>query len=149
MPPAFAYDPAYLVLTRAISLEGCMSPSIQRYESKRNDTHHLSLGALAHRWGAHATETGMARLALSDDDAMVRRWFVEQTRAPWLHGHCGPDGEILSLCAPCPIPGCPPPIGCHLNTQPSGGGDMLWPDWRPSGLSWSRVYNYQLSHCID
>jgi acetylornithine deacetylase/succinyl-diaminopimelate desuccinylase-like protein len=62
----------------------------------------------------------MARLALSDDDAMVRRWFVEQTRALGCTITVDQMGNIFSV-RPGLREGPPTAIGSHLDTQPSGG----------------------------
>ncbi|KAJ2997895.1 hypothetical protein NUW58_g510 [Xylaria curta] len=46
-----------------------------------NETlHQTCQWGAAHRYGEGPTQTGMARLSLSDDDARVRRWFAEETQ---------------------------------------------------------------------
>lgn len=94
-------------------------PSINA--ARLNDSiHSTSVWGAAHRWGAHITETGMARLALSDDDAMVRRWFIEQTRALGCTVTVDQMGNIFAV-RPGLREGLPTAIGSHLDTQPSGG----------------------------
>jgi acetylornithine deacetylase/succinyl-diaminopimelate desuccinylase-like protein len=62
----------------------------------------------------------MARLALSDDDARVRRWLVEQTKALGCKVTIDQMGNTFAV-----LPGrhdAPPTaIGSHLDTQPTGG----------------------------
>jgi len=66
-------------------------------------------------------ETGMRRLALSDEDRQVRDWFVAQCRALGCTIEIDQIGNIFAT-----YPGLDPnlaPIamGSHLDTQPSGG----------------------------
>lgn len=86
-----------------------------------NDTIHATCewGA-AHRWGSLATETGMARLALNDDDAKVRRWFVEQTQALGCKITIDQMGNTFAVLSG-RREGPPTAIGSHLDTQPTGG----------------------------
>ncbi|CAG9978670.1 unnamed protein product [Clonostachys byssicola] len=75
----------------------------------------------AHPWGAHETETGMARLALNDDDKRVRHWLIEQAEALSCRVTVDQMGNMFII-----RPGVDnsiPPImmGSHLDTQPTGG----------------------------
>lgn len=82
--------------------------------------HQTSLWGAAHRWGSLDTETGMARLALNDDDAKVRRWFVEQTESLGCKITIDQMGNIFAV-LPGRLQGPPTAIGSHLDTQPTGG----------------------------
>ncbi|KAF8505343.1 hypothetical protein BU17DRAFT_78212 [Hysterangium stoloniferum] len=86
-----------------------------------NEAIHLtSAWGAAHRWGSLDTETGMARLALSDDDATVRRWFVAQTTALGCKVTIDQMGNTFAV-LPGRRDGPPTAIGSHLDTQPTGG----------------------------
>jgi acetylornithine deacetylase/succinyl-diaminopimelate desuccinylase-like protein len=94
-------------------------PSINA--TRLNETiHTTSVWGAAHRWGSLETETGMARLALSDDDAKVRRWFVEQTKALGCTVTIDQMGNTFAVRHGL-RDGPPTAIGSHLDTQPSGG----------------------------
>ncbi|CAK9785201.1 amidase [Cutaneotrichosporon oleaginosum] len=70
-------------------------------------------------WGC-TPDGGMARLALSDADASVRRWFIAETKALGCAVHIDAMGNIFAV-----RPGrydLPPiAVGSHLDTQPTGG----------------------------
>ncbi|CAK7233645.1 hypothetical protein SCUCBS95973_008664 [Sporothrix curviconia] len=81
----------------------------------------------AHRYGQHHTETGMARLALDDNDAHVRRWFAEQAEALGCTVTVDQVGNQFAI-----RPGsvntdasgkkvAPTFMGSHLDTQATGG----------------------------
>ncbi|KAL7955606.1 hypothetical protein V8C34DRAFT_291105 [Trichoderma compactum] len=84
--------------------------------------HHTCQWGAAHRYGDGPTETGMARLSLSDDDAQVRRWFAEETQKLGCslvvdqmgnmfakkRGHAPENSPMIAM-------------GSHLDTQPRGG----------------------------
>ncbi|WWC63882.1 uncharacterized protein I303_106487 [Kwoniella dejecticola CBS 10117] len=71
------------------------------------------------QWGA-TPDGGMNRLALNDDDATVRRWFI--TEAKKLKCDISVD-EMGNIFAVRPGRSVRPPIGIgsHLDTQPTGG----------------------------
>ncbi|OQE22921.1 hypothetical protein PENSTE_c009G03194 [Penicillium steckii] len=76
----------------------------------------------AHRYGDNATETGMARLTLNDDDARVRRWFAEEVKKLGCTLSVDQMGNMFarragSLNSPAPMIA----MGSHLDTQPRGG----------------------------
>ena len=68
------------------------------------------------------TETGMARLALTDDDAHVRRWFADEVKSL---GYSLTVDQMGNMFAKRPGAGKvkAPMIamGSHLDTQPRGG----------------------------
>jgi Acetylornithine deacetylase/Succinyl-diaminopimelate desuccinylase and related deacylases len=69
----------------------------------------------------HHTQTGMARLALTDDDKRVREWLIEQVKAVGCSITTDQMGNMLAI-----MPGknsTAPPVmmGSHLDTQPTGG----------------------------
>ncbi|OLN90001.1 N-carbamoyl-L-amino acid hydrolase [Colletotrichum chlorophyti] len=76
----------------------------------------------AHPYGRGPTETGMARLALSDDDARVRRWFADEVKILDCELSVDEMGNMFakrkgSLNSPAPMTA----MGSHLDTQPRGG----------------------------
>ncbi|CCX16149.1 hypothetical protein FPQ18DRAFT_125559 [Pyronema domesticum] len=85
------------------------------------DTIHTSCqwGA-AHRYGKNLTDTGMARLALSDDDSKVRAWFVSETKKLGCDVTIDNMGNIFAL-RKGKNGGPMTAIGSHLDTQPRGG----------------------------
>lgn len=65
--------------------------------------------------------TGLARLALSDEDREIRDWFAAEARRLGCEVSCDQFGNMFAL-----LPGrdsslAPIAIGSHLDTQPSGG----------------------------
>ncbi|OBT49034.1 hypothetical protein VE00_00037 [Pseudogymnoascus sp. WSF 3629] len=84
-----------------------------------NDIHHTA------QWGkgafdSAATETGMARLALSSEDKLVRDWFIKTAKSLSCKVHVDAMGNIFAIRAgrnngPAAF------MGSHLDTQPSGG----------------------------
>ncbi|BEI85627.1 hypothetical protein CcaverHIS002_0510280 [Cutaneotrichosporon cavernicola] len=71
------------------------------------------------QWGS-TPDGGMNRLALNDDDARVRRWFISETKALGCSVSIDAMGNIFAV-----RPGrrnLPPiAVGSHLDTQPTGG----------------------------
>ena len=64
----------------------------------------------------------MARLALDDDDARVRRWLASETEKLGCHNTTDQMGNMFarqagSLGSPAPMTA----MGSHLDTQPRGG----------------------------
>ncbi|GAA6048768.1 hypothetical protein JCM3770_003955 [Rhodotorula araucariae] len=72
------------------------------------------------RYGEGPTETGMARLALDDNDARVRRWFVEQVQNAGCKVIVDELGNIFAI-RPGKKAGPPTAMGSHLDTQSTGG----------------------------
>lgn len=66
------------------------------------------------------TETGMARLALDDDDARARNWFVSEMRALGCKVSIDQMGNVFAVRAG-KRAGAPTAMGSHLDTQPTGG----------------------------
>lgn len=66
------------------------------------------------------TETGMQRLALSDDDKKARDWFVGAVKALGCKVTIDSMGNIFAVRAGLKD-GPPTYVGSHLDTQPSGG----------------------------
>ncbi|KAK1961557.1 Zn-dependent exopeptidase [Colletotrichum sublineola] len=84
--------------------------------------HHTCQWGAAHRYGRESTETGMARLALSDDDARVRRWFADEVADLGCALSVDEMGNMFAkrkgaLQSPAPMTA----MGSHLDTQPRGG----------------------------
>ncbi|KAL4893733.1 beta-alanine synthase [Aspergillus ambiguus] len=76
----------------------------------------------AHRYGPSPTDTGMARLTLSDDDARVRRWLADEVQKLGCSLHIDQMGNMFArqagrLRSPAPMIA----MGSHLDTQPRGG----------------------------
>ncbi|KAG6005663.1 hypothetical protein E4U21_007779 [Claviceps maximensis] len=84
--------------------------------------HYTCQWGTANRWGSAPTETGMSRLALSDDDAKVRRWFVEEMTNLDCQLTVDKMGNLFArraglLKSKAPMIA----MGSHLDTQPRGG----------------------------
>ncbi|KMU76324.1 N-carbamoyl-L-amino acid hydrolase [Coccidioides immitis RMSCC 3703] len=73
------------------------------------------------RWGDKPTDTGMARLALSQEDKQVRDWFKETTEALGCKVTVDAMGNMFAV-RPGRRQDVPPTfVGSHLDTQPTGG----------------------------
>lgn len=73
------------------------------------------------RLSRHPTQTGMARLALNDDDKKVREWLTEQAQAIGCTVTVDQMGNMFAV-RPGKVNGVPPVMmGSHLDTQPTGG----------------------------
>ncbi|EED14339.1 beta-alanine synthase, putative [Talaromyces stipitatus ATCC 10500] len=76
----------------------------------------------AHRYGDNPTDTGMARLTLTDADATVRGWLSDQVQNLGCILHIDQMGNMFArqkgrLNSPVPMTA----MGSHLDTQPRGG----------------------------
>lgn len=72
------------------------------------------------RGGSGETETGMRRLALSDDDKRVRDWLAGQVAQLGCTLTVDRMGNMFAV-RPGRKPGPPTMMGSHLDTQPTGG----------------------------
>ncbi|KAK2744039.1 hypothetical protein FQN57_004492 [Myotisia sp. PD_48] len=83
--------------------------------------HHSSQWGSGIRWGGNPTDTGMQRLALSQDDKQVRDWFVETTKGLGCNVTVDEMGNIFAV-RPGRRTDVPATfVGSHLDTQPTGG----------------------------
>lgn len=73
------------------------------------------------RISRHDTETGMARLALDDNDKAVRHWLIEQATAVGCTVTVDQMGNIFAVRAGKNGNAAPTMMGSHLDTQPTGG----------------------------
>ncbi|KAI9038156.1 M20 family metallo-hydrolase [Aspergillus affinis] len=90
-------------------------------ERLAKDLHHSCQWGFGIRWGDGSTDTGMQRLALSDEDKTVRDWFIETTKALKCTVTVDEMGNIFAV-RPGRRKDVPPVfIGSHLDTQPTGG----------------------------
>ncbi|WPK24809.1 hypothetical protein PUMCH_002100 [Australozyma saopauloensis] len=71
-------------------------------------------------WGPLATDTGVCRLALSDEDKGMRDWFVKEAEKAGCGIAIDDMGNIFAI-YPGRKNGLPTAIGSHLDTQPTGG----------------------------
>ncbi|KAE8144978.1 tryptophan synthase beta subunit-like PLP-dependent enzyme [Aspergillus avenaceus] len=76
----------------------------------------------AHRYGKQSTDTGMARLTLTDADAKVRRWLDAEVKKLGCTLHVDQMGNMFArqkgrLDSAAPMIA----MGSHLDTQPRGG----------------------------
>lgn len=85
-----------------------------------NDVHHNCQWGQGERWGEGRNETGMSRLALSDEDKQARDWFVGTTQSLGCKVDIDAMGNIYAI-RPGKKPGPPTCAGSHLDTQPTGG----------------------------
>lgn len=68
------------------------------------------------------TQTGMSRLALSDDDATVRRWFADETQKLGCQLAVDQMGNMFAKQRGSANSSAPMiAMGSHLDTQPRGG----------------------------
>lgn len=72
------------------------------------------------QWGEHFNETGVCRLALSDEDKGARDWFVAEVTKLGCTVKIDQLGNIFAI-YPGKNDGNPTGIGSHLDTQPTGG----------------------------
>ncbi|OJJ40312.1 hypothetical protein ASPWEDRAFT_99946 [Aspergillus wentii DTO 134E9] len=85
------------------------------------DLHHSCQWGPGIRWGNDSTDTGMQRLALSQDDKAVRDWFIETTKALKCNVTIDEMGNLFAV-RPGRRKDVPATfIGSHLDTQPTGG----------------------------
>lgn len=83
--------------------------------------HHSSQWGAGIRWGDASTETGMQRLALSEEDKTVRDWFAETTKKLGCKVTVDAMGNMFAV-RPGRRTDVPPTmVGSHLDTQPTGG----------------------------
>ncbi|KAF2281605.1 N-carbamoyl-L-amino acid hydrolase [Westerdykella ornata] len=85
------------------------------------DLHYTCQWGTGQRWGDKPTETGMSRLALTDDDKKARDWFVATTKALGCHVTVDSMGNIFAVRPGLRNDKPPTFVGSHLDTQPSGG----------------------------
>jgi hydantoinase/carbamoylase family amidase len=71
-------------------------------------------------WGPLPTDTGVCRLALSDEDKGVRDWYVSELKSLGCEVRIDEVGSIFGI-YPGRNEGDPIAIGSHLDTQPTGG----------------------------
>ncbi|RJE20537.1 Beta-alanine synthase [Aspergillus sclerotialis] len=76
----------------------------------------------ANRYGEKPTETGMARLTLTDDDARIRKWFADEVQKLGASLSVDQMGNMFAR-TPGKLRSSAPMIamGSHLDTQPRGG----------------------------
>ncbi|KKA23044.1 Beta-alanine synthase [Rasamsonia emersonii CBS 393.64] len=90
-------------------------------ERLAKDLHYSCQWGSGIRWGSGPTDTGMQRLALSEDDKKVRDWFVQTMKDLKCNVTVDEMGNIFAV-RPGRKKDVPATfIGSHLDTQPTGG----------------------------
>ncbi|OOQ87170.1 putative beta-alanine synthase [Penicillium brasilianum] len=90
-------------------------------ERLAKDLHHSCQWGSGIRWGNDPTDTGMQRLALSEEDKSVRDWFVQTMKDLKCEITVDEMGNIFAV-RPGRRKDVPATfIGSHLDTQPTGG----------------------------
>ncbi|GLA46499.1 hypothetical protein AnigIFM63604_010582 [Aspergillus niger] len=117
---AFSITPAHTMLSTELT-EAEVSALRANKERLAKDLHHSCQWGYGIRWGDGHTDTGMQRLALSQEDKQVRDWFIETTKALKCEITVDEMGNIFAV-RPGRRTDVPPTfIGSHLDTQPTGG----------------------------
>ncbi|OAA60074.1 Amidase, hydantoinase/carbamoylase [Cordyceps fumosorosea ARSEF 2679] len=75
----------------------------------------------AYPWGELATETGMARLSLNDDDKKVRDWLLAEAETLGCTVTVDQMGNMFVVRPGRSKDAAPVMMGSHLDTQPTGG----------------------------
>ncbi|KAJ5667009.1 Peptidase M20 [Penicillium longicatenatum] len=100
------------------------TPSGLRINSDRlwETLHKTCEWGAAHHYGQKPTETGMARLTLTDDDARVRSWLAAEVKKLGCTLSVDQMGNMFAR-QPSSLKSSTPMIamGSHLDTQPRGG----------------------------
>lgn len=90
-------------------------------ERLAKDLHHSCQWGFGIRWGDESTDTGMQRLALSEEDKSVRNWFINTMKDLKCEISVDEMGNIFAV-RPGRRKDVPATfIGSHLDTQPTGG----------------------------
>ncbi|KAK7218007.1 hypothetical protein V2G26_006010 [Clonostachys chloroleuca] len=100
----------------------CLTELKINSERLQETLHYTCQWGAANRYGEEPTETGMSRLALSDEDAQVRRWFRQETERLGCKVTIDQMGNMFArrpgaLHSSAPMTA----MGSHLDTQPRGG----------------------------
>ncbi|KAH8701686.1 hypothetical protein BGW36DRAFT_394516 [Talaromyces proteolyticus] len=107
-------------LTTELSEQQVASLSVNG-ERLARDLHHSCQWGPGIRWGPNPTDTGMQRLALSQEDKHVRDWFVQTMTDLGCKITIDELGNIFAV-RPGRRTDVPATfIGSHLDTQPTGG----------------------------
>ncbi|KAL2834573.1 hypothetical protein BJY01DRAFT_239150 [Aspergillus pseudoustus] len=112
------YLPAHLTKIPKVTPSGLMINQARLWET----LHETCKWGASHRWGKGETDTGMARLTLTDDDARVRRWFAGEVEKLGCSLSVDQMGNMFArqkgkLNSSKPMIA----MGSHLDTQPRGG----------------------------
>lgn len=99
-----------------------VTPLLRITKNRLIDTIHetAQLFGAKGKWGEATTETGVCRLALSDEDKGVRDWFVKEVTDLGCQVKIDDLGNIFAIYQG-KNEGKPTGIGSHLDTQPTGG----------------------------
>ncbi|BEI80398.1 hypothetical protein CcaverHIS002_0109270 [Cutaneotrichosporon cavernicola] len=104
-------------MTKTVYQPGDLRVDAKRINATLHET--CEIGA-AHRWGPGEIETGMCRLALSDEDKEVRDWFTAELKRLGCNVVVDAMGNMFGI-RPGKKEGAPTAMGSHLDTQPTGG----------------------------
>jgi acetylornithine deacetylase/succinyl-diaminopimelate desuccinylase-like protein len=90
-------------------------------ESKLIKTRPFYLFQISKGHHRHPTETGMARLALNDDDKRVRDWLMNEVKLLGCTVTVDQMGNMFAVRPGKNTTAPPVMMGSHLDTQPTGG----------------------------
>ncbi|CCH46200.1 Allantoate amidohydrolase [Wickerhamomyces ciferrii] len=86
-----------------------------------NTIHETAQFGAKFQWGSRSTDTGVCRLALSDEDKKVKDWFVKEVEELGCQVKIDDIGNIFALYPGQDNSAKPTGMGSHLDTQPTGG----------------------------
>ncbi|KAJ5292467.1 uncharacterized protein N7443_008420 [Penicillium atrosanguineum] len=116
----FSTSHYHAMLTTELS-EADVSALRVNKERLAKDLHHSCQWGYGIRWGDGSTDTGMQRLALSEEDKSVRDWFIQTMKDLKCQITVDEMGNIFAV-RPGKRTDVPATfIGSHLDTQPTGG----------------------------
>ncbi|KAG9238324.1 hypothetical protein BJ875DRAFT_451287 [Amylocarpus encephaloides] len=95
-----------------------MPPKAPKINADRLDS---TLQTTCSTWGALSESTGMRRLALSNEDKLVRGWLVDECKAVGCKVKVDAMGNIFAIRPGTASDKKPIGMGSHLDTQPAGG----------------------------